>query len=165
MKLIINTQIKENYGAHDWDGEGACPQYWKFKGGNTYVVRGITPAQAMKIGDTGIPTLTKLVEESNEYFQEYILDWEIRDDSESDGCQGWENPIEFHWGGDRWLAVQEEENGEYGYMRSEIVRTRKTWIPQEGGEQAHYRCEYTMEDGQKVLHKDLAAWFDQKEAA
>jgi hypothetical protein len=36
MKLMIQTQIQENYGAHDWDGEGACPQYWKFKGGNDY---------------------------------------------------------------------------------------------------------------------------------
>lgn len=33
MQLLITTQIQENYGAHDWDGEGACPQYWKFKGG------------------------------------------------------------------------------------------------------------------------------------
>jgi hypothetical protein len=32
MKLMITTQIQENYGAHDWDGVGACPQYWKFKG-------------------------------------------------------------------------------------------------------------------------------------
>ena len=36
MKLMITTQIQENYGAHDWDGTGACPQYWKFKGGNDY---------------------------------------------------------------------------------------------------------------------------------
>ena len=38
MKLVIHTQFKENYGAHDWDGKGECPQYWKFKGGSTYVV-------------------------------------------------------------------------------------------------------------------------------
>ena len=37
MKLVIHTQFKENYGAHDWDGR-ECPQYWKFKGGSTYVV-------------------------------------------------------------------------------------------------------------------------------
>jgi len=33
MLLVITTQLQENYGAHDWDGQGACPQYWKFKGG------------------------------------------------------------------------------------------------------------------------------------
>ena len=38
MKLVIQTQFRENYGAHDWDGKGECPQYWKFKGGDTYIV-------------------------------------------------------------------------------------------------------------------------------
>ena len=36
MKLHITTQYMENYGAHDWDGTGECPQYWKFKGGEDY---------------------------------------------------------------------------------------------------------------------------------
>ena len=36
MKLVIRTQFQENYGAHDWDGEGSCPQYWKFKGGEDF---------------------------------------------------------------------------------------------------------------------------------
>jgi hypothetical protein len=26
----------ENYGAHDWDGLGSCPQRWKFKGGEDF---------------------------------------------------------------------------------------------------------------------------------
>ena len=37
MKLLITTQNYENYGAHDWDGVGECPQYWKAKGGSDYV--------------------------------------------------------------------------------------------------------------------------------
>ena len=36
MKLHIITQYMENYGAHDWDGTGECPQYWKMKGGEDY---------------------------------------------------------------------------------------------------------------------------------
>jgi len=36
LKLHIQTQYMENYGAHDWDGEGLCPQRWKFKGGEDY---------------------------------------------------------------------------------------------------------------------------------
>jgi len=43
MKLVIQTQFKENYGAHDWDGKGECPQYWKFKGGETYVFANLIP--------------------------------------------------------------------------------------------------------------------------
>ena len=38
MKLHIQTQIQENYGAHDWDGEGECPQRWKMKGGEDFFV-------------------------------------------------------------------------------------------------------------------------------
>jgi hypothetical protein len=38
MKLHIITQYMENYGAHDWDGEGECPQYWKMKGGEDYFI-------------------------------------------------------------------------------------------------------------------------------
>ena len=36
MKLHITCQYMENYGAHDWDGKGECPQHWKFKGGEDY---------------------------------------------------------------------------------------------------------------------------------
>jgi hypothetical protein len=36
MKLHITTQYMENYGAHDWDGQGECPQRWKFKGGEDF---------------------------------------------------------------------------------------------------------------------------------
>ena len=32
MKVIAEYQYAENYAAHDWDGEGECPQYWKMKG-------------------------------------------------------------------------------------------------------------------------------------
>ena len=32
-KIVANYQYSENYAAHDWDGEGICPQYWKCKGG------------------------------------------------------------------------------------------------------------------------------------
>jgi hypothetical protein len=41
MILVIDTQYMENYGAHDWDGQGSCPQYWKMKGGEEYMVTGI----------------------------------------------------------------------------------------------------------------------------
>jgi len=37
MNILLEAQYKENYGAHDWDGKGQCPQRWKFKGGTSYV--------------------------------------------------------------------------------------------------------------------------------
>jgi hypothetical protein len=30
--VVLCYQYYENYGAHDWDGEGECPQHWKAKG-------------------------------------------------------------------------------------------------------------------------------------
>ena len=41
MMLVITTQVYENYGAHDWDGKGECPQYWKAKGGSEYKILGV----------------------------------------------------------------------------------------------------------------------------
>ena len=164
MKLVIQTQIKENYGAHDWDGEGACPQYWKFKGGNTYVVENITPKQAEKINDGGIPTLKGLIEEFNESWQEYILDWDLQDD-DAKVCNEWESPIIMHYADGAWQARQVQENGEYGYFRREIVRQIRTWTMQAGGEQTNDTCVYDMEDGTTVPYSGLSEWLDQKEAA
>ena len=45
MIVVIDTQFMENYGAHDWDGQGECPQYWKMKGGSSYKVLNV-PADA-----------------------------------------------------------------------------------------------------------------------
>ena len=41
MMFVIRTQFMENYGAHDWDGTGECPQRWKYKGGSEYKITGV----------------------------------------------------------------------------------------------------------------------------
>ncbi len=73
MKLLITTQVYENYGAHDWDGLGACPQYWKAKGGNDYVVKNIN---VNKVTET-VMGVRDQIEESNDHFLEKIIDWSI----------------------------------------------------------------------------------------
>ena len=73
-KLLITTQVHENYGAHDWDGVGECPQYWKAKGGNDYVIRNFTDFG--NVTET-VMALRSQVESDNEYFREYIINWEI----------------------------------------------------------------------------------------
>jgi len=73
-KLLITTQVHENYGAHDWDGFGECPQYWKAKGGNDYVVRNITDFG--NVTET-VMALRPQVESDNHYFREAIIDWEV----------------------------------------------------------------------------------------
>lgn len=75
--LVIQTQDQENYGAHDWDGQGACPQYWKFKGGQDYKVTGVPadvdPAEVVEMVRTSI-------EESSEYFRVDIIGYGMETD-------------------------------------------------------------------------------------
>jgi len=150
MKLVIQTQIRENYAAHNgFTGE----YYWKMKGGNTYVVENLSPEQATK-ASKGIPTLTKLITEMNDYYEEYVLDWTLEDD-DAVVCEEWETPIVFSWGGDRWLASRTIINGEYGYMNRNVYAKREEWIPLEGGERGHYKCEYQTAKGW-VTEKEVA---------
>jgi hypothetical protein len=74
MKLLITTQLHENYGAHDWDGKGECPSYWKAKGGNDYVVKKFKDLN--KVAET-VMALRSQIEQSNDYFRETILDFEV----------------------------------------------------------------------------------------
>ena len=49
MTYAVHMQTLENYGAHDEDGKFENGNaYWKFKGGDTYLVSGVdSPADAM----------------------------------------------------------------------------------------------------------------------
>jgi hypothetical protein len=71
-KLLISTQVYENYGAHDWEGEGECPQYWKAKGGSDYVVKKFK-------GDatTAVMCLRDRIECDNQHIRESIIDFRI----------------------------------------------------------------------------------------
>ena len=74
-KLLIQTQVYENYGAHDWDGEGECPQYWKFKGGEDFFIpkfKGGEEAATM-----AVMALRSQIEEDNQYFRRQIIGWSI----------------------------------------------------------------------------------------
>ena len=90
MMLVIDTQYMENYGAHDWDGSGECPQYWKFKGGEEYMVlncpQGIDPQEVISM-------LGQEVEWSDNYSRSYVLGW--------------------HWESDDYLSEFERSQQEY----------------------------------------------------
>ena len=73
-KLLITTQVYENYGAHDWDGVGECPQYWKAKGGCDYVVKKFKDLN--KVTET-VMALRSQIECDTEGFRETIIGWEI----------------------------------------------------------------------------------------
>jgi hypothetical protein len=78
MMLVIRTQYHENYGAHDWDGVGECPQYWKAKGGSEYKILdiplNIDYNNLVRFALSGIETDT-------DYSSEYMVDWTVEEDS------------------------------------------------------------------------------------
>lgn len=78
MKLLITTQIHENYGAHDWDGVGECPQYWKAKGGNDYVVKAFRGGE--EAATALVMAVRSRIEESSDYYQESIIGWDVVED-------------------------------------------------------------------------------------
>jgi hypothetical protein len=109
MKLHIWTQDQENYGAHDWDGKGQCPEYWKFKGGHdySYALQGtsINPDVLARL----VHHLRPQIETDNEGFREYIIGWEVvADDFLSEYEQSqmkWEGRIQYPT---RQLALPED---------------------------------------------------------
>ena len=160
MKIVIQTQVRENYGVHDWDGKGTCPQRWKFKGGNTYVVRDLTQVQIDKIVKFGIPTITALIEERNEGYEEYLLAYDIVQDSALEG-EEWETPFSLYWEGGRWVARRTVENGEYGYMRQEIASKTEQYDMMMAGGREKYSAMYTMRTGEVVTEQELETFYRQ----
>ena len=84
MKLYIFTQNQENYGAHDWDGEGEVPQYWKMKGSSDYIVKidgfrwneEFADKKLRMIADE----LSFIIEENNDYFRSNVIGFEAVED-------------------------------------------------------------------------------------
>ena len=76
-KLLITTQVYENYGAHDWNGVGEVPQYWKAKGGSDYVVRNFRDFGSVT---EVVMSLRGEVEQDTDYVRESIVDWSVVSD-------------------------------------------------------------------------------------
>jgi hypothetical protein len=149
MKFVIYTQVRENYGAHDWDGTGVCPQYWKSKGGNTYVVEGLSTLQAMEFASRYLDGLRSMIEEFSDSYEECVRDWMITDDDEVI-CEEWEEPIVLDRVGCVWQARRVTPNGEYGYLNSAVAEKREEWSLALGGRRTALRVEYVMRNGDVV---------------
>ena len=81
MQIVIQTQYRENYGAHAWDGEGECPQYWKNKGGYQYILEGVDPNSDLnKVVAEGVAKLG--CEHSDNYSEEFVISWMGTNDGE-----------------------------------------------------------------------------------
>jgi hypothetical protein len=65
-KLLITTQVYENYGDAD-------KPYWKAKGGCDYVIRNININCVQELAKSACAQ----VEQLNEYFTETVIGWEV----------------------------------------------------------------------------------------
>ena len=147
MKIVITTQVRENYG-------DANKPYWKFKGGDTYVVPDLTVEQTIKVKENGIPTLKALIETRSDMFEEYVVDWAILD-NDAVVCEAWGTPFELRWIGGRWVANRTVENGEYGYMNQRVERRTEEYDMLMAGGRENYRVVYTMRNGDVVTGEEV----------
>jgi len=90
MKLLFITQYRENYGAHDWDGKGECPQYWKNKGGSTYIVENVSIEQAMDPDFSD--SIASMISYSSDYAEVIVIADELLDNGDDIPCEEWEAP-------------------------------------------------------------------------
>ena len=167
MFAVIQTQHLENYGAHDWDGEGDCPQYWKPKGGNTYIF-------TCSVEENMDPKWWERVEAActskSEYFEEYSIGETVVDDIDfrvSDYCPDWDAPYFGTIKDDRISFHRTTENQPMSGMRAEIAKEFTAYDVMDDGEVIHHGVSYEMINGDIVLFSELRAWLDThvKEAA
>ena len=77
MQLLITTQTQENYGAHDLDGVGECPSFWKFKGGQDYkYALGSTLRSDETLAEI-VEYFRSEIEEDNDYYRNHIIGYQV----------------------------------------------------------------------------------------
>lgn len=141
MHIVIWTQYRENYGFENGQ------DYWKNKGGSTYVVSDISVAEAQSL--SFFNKLLSLIEYSNSASSEIMTEWELRDgEYVLNEEETWEKPIFIRREGDEFIA--EETSNNDGQFRDEIASKRATWIMTPEGGRRNYQPEYTLRDGRVV---------------
>ena len=141
MKLIIETQFHENYGAHDWDGKGECPQRWKAKGGDTFVVENLSERDVRRIQEGGIPTLTSLIEQSDDYYRTTIIDCQVVENGVALWAT-WETPTILSPEKGKWVGRQTVDND--GSYCDPISKRRVTYVLGKAGERIDQTVTYLM---------------------
>ena len=160
MFAVIQTQHLENYGAHDWDGEGDCPQYWKPKGGNTYIF-------TCSIEENMDPKWWERVEAActskSEYFEEYSIGETVVDDIDfnvADHCAEWDAPYYGTVKEDRISFHRTTENRPMSGMRAEIAKEFTAYDVLDNGEEVHHGVAFEMVNGDIIPFAELRAWLD-----
>ena len=157
MKLVIQTQIRENYA---WNEDGTlgtgADAYWKMKGGNTHIFDvSVEQAQTASFFEQCETAVTQ----KSDAFEEYVLGSDLVDDIDfelSNHIEEWETPHYYTQVGENsFVGYRITHNDEYGYMRSEIKKQTMSLTVKDGVESNH-KTIYELVDGTMCQHKDLA---------
>ena len=146
MKLVIQTQYSENYGSTD-------KPYWKFKGGETYIVENLNPAQAERILSHGIPTLKALIEYKNSMSEESVIYYRIVED-DTVVCDEWEAPNMLSWENNTWVCRHIELNRDETFMEPIVSKITKFTLGMRG-ENTDTTVSYEVEGGQVIDIQDI----------
>ena len=146
MKLVIQTQYTENYGSAD-------KPFWKFKGGDTYIVQNLNPDQAQRILRDGIPTLKALIQYKNAMSEVSITDYNIVDDDVV-VCEEWETPYILSWENNTWVCRQVELNRDETFMEPIVSKITKFTLGMRG-ENTDTTVSYEVEGGQVIDIQDI----------
>ena len=115
MRAVAVTAYRENYGAHNWDGEGDCPQYWNNKGNEEYAVE-IDDSVFAKMTDTQadvtLDALVKKATYSNQFATETLVDRGLY----PSGCR---TPLEDEF--ERFLKMNITTEDERRYYRPKAI--------------------------------------------
>lgn len=157
MKIVIHTQHTENYAAHN-EGyvHGVDSPYWKFKGGDTYIVHGVSIEDNMS--KDWWKSLEDAIESRNEMFEEYILGMAVIDEidfNEEDHVEEWESPINLSLSQGRWLATRYTKADQWSYG---VVGKLEQWV-QKDGDREDYVLMYELENSTFVTYKE---WVESK---
>ncbi len=155
MKLVIQTQYSENYGSAD-------KPFWKFKGGETYIVPNLTTAQAERIIRDGIPTLKALIEYKNSMSEESVIYYRIVED-DTVVCDEWETPNMLSWENNTWVCRQIQLND--GSFSKPVVSKVTKYTLNMGGDKADLEVSYVVENGSVIPYKDITNYIKAYEQA
>ena len=160
MKIVVQTQCSENYGAHDWDGQGQCPQNWKMKGGNTYFVDcTLAEAQDPAYWDE----MRTVINQSNDYFGEHVISEELIDaiDFEaSNHHEHWESPIYMERTPEgEWTAQSSTNFDEYTPAHGILKRKVSSWTQHLDGEQSNYTTHVETCKGDWMTYQESIEYY------
>ena len=156
MAKLVTTQYRENYGSHDWNGKGDCPQYWKSKGGEVYIVD----------DSIDIKIFEDTIAYSDNYSEESVVNViECSEDEADSKLDPWEiRTYVSRYENGMFKMSEVIDNEESKCYQKEVLKVDKNYILYKDllneRKKQPIMTVYVMEDGQRVYNRDgLMNWY------